>query len=264
MHLASDKDKLARHFQKNAALFAYHLGDLDDFFFSSCRWPVIENDNGEIEEAILIYDHPQYPTVMAFGLTDRFGSLLEETIDMLPDKFFCHFHKQVGRIFRRKFEEKSLGLHFKMKLDPERFKTYMTDHHLPEKNNIIRLDTSHTDSLIEFYKTAYPDGYFDPRMLETGKFFGAFDHDNLAVVAGIHVYSNEFNVGVLGSVATEPKYRGKGLATTASARLTEELVAEGKLVALHVAADNHPAMACYKKIGFAIAHEYEEALYTRR
>ena len=104
-------------------------------------------------------------------------------------------------------------------------------------------------------------------MLATGKYFGCLvddrvhADDRLLAVAGVHVCSDEYKVAVLGSIATHPEHRGRGLATTLTSHLTAELVNEGKLVCLNVKADNLPAIRCYKKLGFETIHEYEEALF---
>ena len=34
----TNKERLSEHFQKDPVLFAYHLGDLDDFYFKDCQW----------------------------------------------------------------------------------------------------------------------------------------------------------------------------------------------------------------------------------
>jgi ribosomal protein S18 acetylase RimI-like enzyme len=253
-----DKQKLITHFRKDPVLFAYHIGDLDDFFFPLCKWPALTNDNDEIEEAILIYNNPLFVTVMAFGLSESFESFLQKEIDNLPNKFFCHFQDKCRDIFKSNFTEEPLGKHLKMKLN-----NFTKQHHDNDKN-IIRLEMTHLDLVEDFYSKVSPGGYFDPRMLITKKFFGYIENDILKSIAGLHVYSDEYKIAVLGSIATHPDYRRRGLATKVTSILTEELSAEKKLVCLNVKADNMPAIKCYEKIGFEVAHEYEESQFTKR
>jgi predicted GNAT family acetyltransferase len=98
-------------------------------------------------------------------------------------------------------------------------------------------------------------------MLQTGKYFGFVDGDELAAVAGVHVVSDEQKISVLGNITTHPGQRGNGLATRLTQHLVSELVGEGKMVCLNVKADNAPAIACYQKLGFVKVHKYEEALF---
>ncbi|MFH1699359.1 MAG: GNAT family N-acetyltransferase [Candidatus Zixiibacteriota bacterium] len=253
-----DKKKLIAHFQKNPVLFAYHIGDLDEFFFPLCKWPVLRDDRDEIEEAILIYNNPLFVTVMAFGLTEAFDLFLQKEFEYFPDRFFCHFQDKYKDIFKSKFTEEPHGKHLKMKL------VKFSKQHEDNDKNIVRLNMSHLVMVENFYTKAYPDGYFDPRMLTTNRFFGYIENEILKSVAGLHVYSDEYNITVLGSIATHPDYRGRGLATKITSKLAEELSAENKLVCLNVKADNIPAIKCYENIGFEIVHEYEEAQFTKR
>ena len=258
--LCHNKTTLEHHFRKDPVLFAYHIGDLDDFFFSKCKWLVAQSADGMIDEVMLIYEGPSTPTVLAFGLTNKFDSLVENSIEMLPDRFFCHFQKAQRGQFAQSFDIQPFGLHLKMQL--QNYKQPANDSRVDE---VVRLDSSHLTTLTSFYAEAFPDSYFDQRILETGKCFGYFENNQLLAAAGVHVYSVQYDVAVLGNIATAPEHRGRGLGTLVTARLTSELVAEGRgCICLNVKADNTAAIKCYEKLGFVAIHEYEEELLVRQ
>ena len=251
-----NKHRLKRHFNKDKVLFSYHLGDLDDFYFDKCQWAVDVPDSARLAEVILVYNGCDLPTVLAFGMTDRFADLLEQMIPLLPMKFYCHFQEKNRNQLLQNFSENRFGTFHKMKL--ENFKKIKTDN----KDNIIQLDTSHLTQLKELYVNAYPGNYFVERMLETKKYYGYFDNNKLVSVSGVHVYSDEYEVAVLGNIATNESYRGQGLSAKVTSRLLEDLTADNKIVCLNVKADNETAIALYSKLGFVKVHEYEEALFT--
>ncbi len=258
------KATLLAHFKKDPTLFAYHIGDLDDFFYSYCDWPTLKNTDGtikeaeSIDEALLIYNHPNYTTVMAFGLTDKFGEFLEGSLDQFPDKFYCHFQEPHGAIFRTRFAEEPLGAHLKMHL------TNFTKLHDENDSHLVKLNPSDNDMITQFYKIAYPDGYYDPRTLETGHVIGYIKDQQLQAVAGLHVYSKKYNIAVLGSIAVLPDCRGRGLGTIVTSKLTENLLVGNRLVCcLNVKADNYSAISCYKKLGFETIHHYQESAFTK-
>jgi ribosomal protein S18 acetylase RimI-like enzyme len=259
MVFTADKELLYRHFKKDPVLFGYHIGDLDDFYFSDCRWPVDFDDRGNINESILIYDGLAVPTVQAFEIAGRLDRLLEELLPVLPDRFYCHFQKKYHPIFLRRFTEKSLGTHHKMKL------VSPADHRLRVScDRILRLDLSHGEKLMDLYDRSYPANYFDVRLLRTGKYFGYFDNSRIVAASGIHVYSEKYNIAVLGNIVTDQDYRSRGLATAVTCRLVDELLSEGRLVTLNVGAANRPAIECYRKLGFEKVHEYEESIFRLR
>jgi predicted GNAT family acetyltransferase len=80
-------------------------------------------------------------------------------------------------------------------------------------------------------------------------------------VAGVHVYSKEFKVAALGNITTHKDHRGKGLASAVTGTLCRKLVDEGLSVCLSVKAENASAIACYQKLGFTTACEFEEGLF---
>jgi len=253
-----DKQKLLAHFRKDPVLFAYHIGDLDDFFFPLCQWHALENDNGDIDEIVLSYNNTAFPTVMCFGLTDRFNDFLHNIKTEFPDRFYCHFRNKSKSTLEKYFDIHSLGIHLKMKLTD--FKPAPGD----DNPAIKKLTADSVQDLIDFYKSAYPDVYFDPRIFEKDKCFAYFNNGRIASVATIHVFEPKYRIAIPGSIATHPDYRGRGLATMVTSRLVRDLVDEADTIALNVKADNYPAINCYKRLGFEIAHEYEEAELFRK
>jgi ribosomal protein S18 acetylase RimI-like enzyme len=234
---------------------------LDDFYFSHCQWAADYHERARIEEAVLIYSGLATPTVLAFGSTDRFGSLLDELIDLLPREFFCHYQKDYRNKLLSQYNEKTLGAFIKMRL-----KNYAKQNSISQSvsDKIKRLDNTHCELLTEFYKVSYPESYFDKRMLETGMYFGYFENNEIVTVAGIHVDSEQYSVTALGNIATNPKYRNKGLAKIVTARLLNEITSTREVITLNVKAENSAAIKCYSDLGFVKTHDYCEGFFTRK
>jgi len=264
MLFTTDKKQLLKHLLKDPVLFAYHIGDLDDFYFPDCQWAVTHNTRSAIEDALLIYLGCETPTLLAFGLSDSFESLLADYLPIAPRKFYCHFQRQHRAVFRSFANETSLGTHLKMSLDSTIFDRSSWSMSSNEPDTIVRLSDVDEPALRDLFAVAYPDNYFVPRMLQTGKYYGVSEGGRLIAVAGVHVSSNRDRIAVLGNITTHPEHRGRGLATRLTAHLCAELIEEKKQLCLNVKADNEAAINCYQKLGFVKVHEYEEALFELR
>lgn len=252
----NDKKRLAQHCEKDRVLFAYHLGDLEDFHFDDCQWASIYGDRPQIQDLVLIYYGCHLPTVLAFGLTERFEELMQDVLDILPDKFHCHFQKPMLPLLTSKCTFEPMGTHLKMAVST--FRPIDEADHAPHIRRLSEVDEL---ALAKLYNASYPGNYFTPRMLQTGKYFGYTINDELVAAAGVHVDSKQYHIAALGNITTAKEHRGKGIATALTSRLTAELVKEKKLVCLNVRADNTAAINCYKKLGFEPVHEYEEGLF---
>lgn len=250
-----DKQRLKRHFEKDVVLFSYHLGDLDDFYYPHCQFAVDYGDKSKIEDAILVYTGCEVPSVLAFGLTDIFDSLVREMLPLLPMKFYCHFQEKHRALFLENYKETKLGSFHKMKL--ENFTNIKTNSEI----SVQQLDMTHLEMLKQLYSKAYPQNYFTERMLETGKYYGCIVDGNIVSVSGVHVHSDEYKIAVLGNIATAQEFRGQGISIQVTSRLLEDLTSDGKTVCLNVKADNKAAIASYTKLGFVKVHEYEEAFF---
>ena len=125
-------------------------------------------------------------------------------------------------------------------------------------DNIRRLSIIDIPIINEFYSAAYPENWFDKRMLETQKYFGYFVENKLVGIAGIHVYSEEYKVAALGNIATHPEFRGRQIGYKLTSHLCIDLMQTVSYIGLNVKSDNIAAISCYRKVGFEIVGSYDE------
>lgn len=250
-----DKEIIESHFRKNTDLHIYSIGDLDDFFWKYTKWFAYKSENN-IEQIVLLYSGFDPPTFIA--LTDRKPELMKEFIEKvipeLPDKIYAHLSPGLIKAFGGKSILKNFGEHYKMAL---KNKSLLQK---SDNENIRRLIPEDYSKIKKLYDSNYPDNFFDKRMLETGKYFGYFDSNELIGIAGIHVYSEKYRIAALGNIVTDINYRGRSIATKLTSVLCRDLLKTVDNIGLNVSVQNHAAIKCYKKIGFEIIGEYEEYL----
>lgn len=257
--LLHDKQEIGAYLRRDPALHVYAIGDLDDFFWSSTVWYGLKEGENLLAVALL-YTGGDPPTLLA---TERqpataLATLLSRIAHLLPERFYAHLSPEARDALAASYVLESHGPHFKMALsDPAQLDSIDT-------SSVERLTLAATAELLAFYAHSYPGNWFDPRMLETGQYVGIRgENGDLLSVAGVHVYSAEQRVAALGNITTAPAARGRGLATAATAALCRSLLQTVDLIGLNVHADNVAAIACYRRLGFAVVAEYEEYMLRR-
>ena len=91
-------------------------------------------------------------------------------------------------------------------------------------------------------------GPFSTRTHELGRFFGVKRDGRLIAMAGERLRPDGFTE--VSGVCTHPDFQGEGLAGQLMSRVIEGVLARGEQAFLHAYADNHGAIALYKKLGF--------------
>jgi ribosomal protein S18 acetylase RimI-like enzyme len=253
-----DKQQIAAFLGHEPARNVYLVGDLDDFFWPYTQWYGLE-EAGELREVALIYAGTALPVLLALGDDpERMRALVHGIRHVLPHRLYAHVGAGVLPALAEHYHTQSHGEHAKMALvHPERLAGSDT-------SAAERLTPADLDAVQAFYRAAYPDGWFDPRMLETGQYFGVRHEGQLASIAGIHVYSPEYGVAAIGNVATRPELRGRGLATVATAALCRSLRERVSHIGLNVRADNAAAITCYTRLGFESVAVYDEFMLAGR
>lgn len=251
LDILHSKSEILKFLMNSPVLQVYSIGDLDDFFWPKTIWYSLK-EGGEIKAIVLLYVGMPTPTLLAiydkgFESTHQ---LLQRVKPILPNKFYAHLGPNLIDVFGKQSIIESYGPHYKMALK----KTPP----LIDDNNIKRLTINDIPIINEFYSAAYPDNWFDKRMLETQKYFGYFAESHLVGIAGIHVYSDEYKVAALGNIATHPEFRGRQIGYKLTSHLCADLKKSVDYIGLNVKSDNIAAISCYRKVGFEIVGSYDE------
>jgi RimJ/RimL family protein N-acetyltransferase len=248
-----DKARIERFLRQETDIHLYELGDLDDFFWEHTTWYGLL-DHRELEAVLLLYttSHPPVLLANSRGPSREMVSLLKNAAAYLPRRIYAHAHPATLEALQEVYRIRSHGLHHKMTLQkPSCLNRY-------QSQRVNRLGTSDRPQLESLYRESYPGNWFDPRMLETGYYFGIKEDSRMIAVAGVHVVSTQYRVAALGNITTHPRHRGRGLCSSVTARLCHALLETVDVIGLNVKADNHGAIACYRKLGFKIVSDYQE------
>jgi GNAT superfamily N-acetyltransferase len=133
-----------------------------------------------------------------------------------------------------------------------------------DTQEVTQLGPADAAALEELYAASYPGNWFQPRMLETGCYYGIRQGERILSVAGVHVYSRRYRAAALGNITTHPEFRGRGFGRAVTAKVCQALRGTAEAIGLNVKVDNIPAVACYRRLGFELIASYEECTLQAR
>lgn len=115
-------------------------------------------------------------------------------------------------------------------------------------NQIVALQTAkQKEELLELVNLVQP-GYFKPKTVELGNYFGIYQNDMLVAVTGERMKMDNFIE--VSAVVTHPEHTGKGYAKQLVAEVSNHIFKENKIPFLHVTHTNIGAIKLYEKLGF--------------
>ena len=248
-----DRHAVLDRLQENYDLHLYEIGDLDDVFWPHTRWFL-----GPGQSIALLYTGSSLPCLLAFEVQGQLSELLSELAERLPDEFYAHISTHLIPTVEEHWQVRKRSEHQKMSLRRDGFAF------ADESDDVEILTSDDRDELSGFYRSSYPEHWFDPHMLETGFYRGIRLNDELACVAGVHVVSAKYRVAALGNIATAPSARGRGLARRCTGTLCKELFEVVDCIGLNVAKDNTSAIRCYERLGFQMTADYVEMALSKK
>ena len=253
-----DKARIETFLRKNVYLHIYSIGDLDDFFWQNTVWYAAK-DGDDIQAVVMLYTVPPMPTLHAMcEQREPMPELIRSILHLLPARFHAHLSPGLAEVFGEQYKFEHYQKQYKMALKDK------SCLRMVDCSQVAALTADDLDEMLQLYEDAYPGNWFDPRMLETGQYFGVRNQGRLVSVAGVHVCSQDYKVASLGNVVTHPDFRGAGLAKSTTARLCQSLAETTEHIGLNVAADNAAAMNLYEKLGFEIVSPYYECMISLR
>ncbi len=231
---------------------AHMLANLEDAFAPYCDWYGI-GVGDEIDATVLVYTAYRIPLVTTYGQAGGVQEILSAFHHELPGRAVVHIQPHHLGASDRTFEADTLVPILRLALEREHFAPVATDH-----VEIEALSHRSTGEIIELYQF-YPDNFFEPSQLDSGRFYGVRVDGRLVSVTGVHSVSERAQIATLGHLVTHPDFRGRGLSTACTSHLCARLLESGiDLMALNVRRQNRSAVRVYEKLGFRYHDTYLE------
>jgi ribosomal protein S18 acetylase RimI-like enzyme len=242
----ADKDEIRTILRREPAWAVYALGDLSPRMFDKCRWYTPDL-------TMILRD---YGTTILFATGP--GSVREALSDVTGT-----VHLQVRADALDEIARVA-------SVTAERLMWRMAWNHgsLPAiELQVTRLVAGDVPALERLYADGESSGespdFFYPSMVSDGIFFGVYEDEALAAVAGTHLVAPEEGAVAIGNVYTRRDRRGRGLGRAVTAAVLRELNGI-ETVGLNVRADNDAAIRIYESLGFVRHCPFFEAVAVRR
>lgn len=160
-------------------------------------------DNSELKEIAMLLINYDIPVLLAASFSNEKHNteLLLRIKKFLPSKFYTHIDREtldnvfdINNILELE-EYMNMGLCNYDLLDEK------------EESEAVRLGLNDLKDIKELINESYPEAWLDDDLVKLNKNFGIYVDGKLVSFAGIHAYSEEYQVVAVAHVTTHPDYR---------------------------------------------------------
>lgn len=202
--------------------------------------------DSELKEIAMLNINYDIPVLLAASFKNEEYNieLIRKIKKYLPYKFYTHIDRTtLENVFSKReiseaHEYMNMGLCNYDILD----KKY--------ENEAKRISFEDINNIKELISLSYPEAWLDDDLIMLNRNFGIFVDGKLISFAGIHAYSEEYQVAAIAHVTTHPDFRKRGYGENVVKALAQDLTNNIKFIGLNVKVDNLPAINCYKNNGF--------------
>ncbi|MDY7108965.1 MAG: GNAT family N-acetyltransferase [Planctomycetota bacterium] len=252
-----DRARLEALLRRDVLWGGYGLADLDEAHFPRTRWFLSDEDGRAL---MLLYRFAGRASVITYGD----GPAAAEIVRAVDLDGPCDLHVPVNQM-------SSVGALFAGRFEPYvRMGVERPDvRPIPLPKDIAIRELGPADlPQVRATQRHYPDTAFQEDHLGEELYLAALRRRDgrMLAMAGTHVSSAAYGVAAIGSVVTEPAWRGRGLGTAITSALCCRLFADGRirLIVLNVGANNPAAQRVYEKLGFSRPIPYFEGIGVRK
>lgn len=240
-----DEARIMEVLERDRGWGAYAICDLSPPNRQFARFAGAWN-GGRLESVVLLFQAPNFRTVLPCGENAGIRAVMDQ-VEGLPSTISLSVLPDDLPAVTMRYGVKDVWTMLRMVMTADE----VVPARVPAGIEIQRLDPWFATVLADLYRSPWGAVFPPDTMLEEGVYFGALAGETLVAVAGTHAISERYRVACVGGVFTDPAYRGRGLAQATTGAVVRELAARGiELIALNVRADNQPAVAAYRRLGF--------------
>jgi RimJ/RimL family protein N-acetyltransferase len=248
----TDRVLLRRFLEEDRLFAAYALCDLDEREFARTRWGIASRGQEPLAVA-LEYAGPAPQPLFVMGEPPAIAAVLRDVVR--PRVAFLACADAALPDIEQVYRVDSGPVMVRMWVDRSTFR--------PAPGATARLLPADIGDLNRLYDLGLT-AWLPAESIARGVYYGVRLGGRLVAAAGTHVVSPEARLAVVGNVMTHRDFRGRGFAKVTTSAVTQELLRTCDQVVLNVRADNPPALAAYRALGYQEHVRYAERLVHRR
>jgi RimJ/RimL family protein N-acetyltransferase len=230
---------------------AYALCDLDDREFLRTRWGVALV-GGEPISVVLQYAGYSPQPLFVLGENAGIEAILANVIK-----------PRTAYVASRPEHLAAISTTYRIESGPAMLRMWVDAAHFrPFPGDVQRLLPVEIGDLNRLYQLGFAS-WLPASAITDGLYYGVRVGGRLVAAAGTHVISPTARLAVVGNVMTNTDSRGRGYATAVTGAVTADLLRFCDEVVLNVRADNAPALAAYRRLGYQPYVSFEERLVHR-
>jgi ribosomal protein S18 acetylase RimI-like enzyme len=247
----ADRPMLRRFLEIDRLYSAYALCDLDDLEFHRTRWGVALVDKQPVAVVLQYAGYTPQP-VFVMGEPAGVEAVLKDVIK-----------PRAAYVTARSEHLPAIAARYRVEDGPPMVRMWVDrEHFRPFPGEVRRLLPVEIGDLNRLYQLSLASA-LPARAIGEGLYYGIRVGGRLVSAAGTHVISPTARLAVVGNVMTHADFRGRGYATAVTGAVTADLLRFCDQVVLNVRADNPPALAAYRRLGYQVNVTFEERLIHR-
>jgi ribosomal protein S18 acetylase RimI-like enzyme len=243
---------LLREFLERDRLFAaYAICDLAEHEFPRTRWGVAA-DGDEVIAVVLEYSGMTPQPMFVMGRPDGIAAILKDVI-----------RPRAAYVATMPESLPAVATHYRVDPGPKMIRMWVDRATFqPAMARVERLLPVDVHELNRLYRLGFA-AWLPASSVAEGVYYGIRVNGQLVAAAGTHVINRDAGLAVVGNVLTHADHRGRGYAKAVTSAVTADLLRSCDDVVLNVRADNPPAIAAYRRLGYREHCRFEERLARR-
>jgi GNAT superfamily N-acetyltransferase len=245
----------ARFLLQDRTWSAYPLGYLDPG--SDVHTDVwTSEEGGQTSSLVMLAQLPQLVSIFASGEPAGISEVLS-ALPAIPSSGVFSVRAETMAVMERYFHISTAYQMHRLRADAQSLR--------PRHEVMVsRLGIDDLDAVMRIYGM-WTDNHQLPGQLTGGIYYGIYSGRDLIAIAGTHCVSPKYGVAAIGNVLTHSSHRNRGLASTTTTAVAEELMRMGcDEIILNVRQGNDAGMSTYHRLGFADHCTFIEGVFHSR
>ena len=248
----TDRVLLREYLEHDRLFAAYAICDLGEREFPRTRWGIATIGDRPVAVAMEYGGLTPQP-LFVMGDPDGIAGILKDIV-----------RPRAAYVAAKRDSLPAVAQHYRVEPGPEMIRMWVDrSTFLPSMARVERLLPVEVGELNRLYQLGFA-AWLPATAIAEGVYYGIRVNGRLVAAAGTHVINRDAGLAVVGNVLTQVDHRGRGYAKAVTSAVTAELLRACDEVVLNVRADNPPAIAAYRRLGYQEHCRFEERLVRRQ